>query len=287
MTSGLDLELNEALAALEAARRAPYYDEAGDSDARRRYWAGIEPSDDGAAFQALLHDHLESTHQPTLPYKPALRLYPSVDLRPDGRLHSIYSGKTFEPEDVIRQDVAIRRTLEERVAMLAGDEETQRAALAAADAVAPYNCEHVVPQSWFEHREPMRGDLHHLFTCEYGCNSFRGNTPYFDFGDFEEVVRPECGRREEDKFEPSAGKGKVARATLYFLLRYPGEIDGATELLRARLEMLLAWHAAEPVDEYERHRNAAAAQSQGNRNPLVDHPEWVEGIDFATLFTGG
>ena len=65
----------------------------------------------------------------------------------------------------------------------------------------------------------MRGDLHHLFACESGCNSFRGNVPYFDFPDFEEAVRGECGKREEGRFEPANGKGAVARATLYFLLR--------------------------------------------------------------------
>ena len=76
-------------------------------------------------------------------------------------------------------------------------------------------------------REPMRGDLHHLFACESGCNSFRGNIPYFDFPDFEEAVREECGKRVANKFEPAGGKGAVARATLYFLLRYP-EIDAST-----------------------------------------------------------
>src|SRR3712207_7679841 len=87
------------------------------------------------------------------------------------------------------------------------------------EAALPYNCEHVVPQSWFAKREPMRGDLHHLFACESDCNSFRGNTPYFEFEEADEAVRAACGRREEGRFEPAAGKGAVARATLYFLLQ--------------------------------------------------------------------
>lgn len=32
------------------------------------------------------------------------------------------------------------------------------------------NCEHVVPQSWFDRNQPMRGDLHHLFACNPSCN---------------------------------------------------------------------------------------------------------------------
>jgi endonuclease G len=145
----------------------------------------------------------------------------------------------------------------------------------------PFNCEHAVPQSWYDKREPMRGDLHHLFACEPECNSFRGNIPYFDFADFEEVVREACGKREESRFEPAAGKGAVAQATLYFLIRYPGEINRTMrELEPDRLQILLSWHGSDPVTEYERHRNAAIFEKQGNRNPLVDHPEWASRVDF-------
>jgi Endonuclease I len=93
----------------------------------------------------------------------------------------------------------------------------------------------------------MRGDIHHLFACEMGCNSFRGNFPYFDFPDTEEVTREACGRCEDIGFEPGAGKGPVARATLYFLLRYPGVVgDPGHELTAERLPMLLDWHEADP-----------------------------------------
>jgi endonuclease G, mitochondrial len=44
--------------------------------------------------------------------------------------------------------------------------------------------------------------------------------------------------------------------------------------------MLLEWHQAEPVSEYERHRNAAIFERQGNRNPVIDHPEWAPKIAF-------
>jgi endonuclease I len=150
----------------------------------------------------------------------------------------------------------------------------------------PFNCEHVVPQSWFAKHESMRGDLHHLFACEPRCNGFRGNTPYAGFSDdTPAVVRQDCGHSEPDGFEPLGGKGSVARATLYFLLRYPGQIgDEARELQRERLPVLLDWHAAHPIDAYERHRNAAIAETQGNRNPLIDHPDWAARIDFGAGF---
>ena len=124
----------------------------------------------------------------------------------------------------------------------------------------------------------MRGDLHHLFACEPGCNSFRGNIPYFDFPDFEEALRDECGKRDGTKFEPSAAKGIVARATLYFLLRYPGNISKSYDA--KRLTTLLSWHNTHEVSEYELHRNVAIFAAQGNRNPFIDHPEWADDIDL-------
>jgi endonuclease G len=160
-----------------------------------------------------------------------------------------------------------------------------RVEAAAIEAALPYHCEHVVPQSWFGVDEPMRGDIHHLFACEVACNSFRGNFPYFEFPDTLAAVRDACGRLEGDGFEPAAGKGPVARATLYFLLRYQGVIgDGDRELNADRLALLLEWHKSDPVGEYERHRNLAIAELQGNRNSLIDHPDWAARIDFAAAW---
>ena len=56
----------------------------------------------------------------------------------------------------------------------------------------------------------------------------------------------------------------MARAVLYFLLRYPKTVREAPDMLDSeRLRILLAWHKAEPVGEYERHRNAAIMELQG------------------------
>lgn len=142
------------------------------------------------------------THTTRLNYKSARLdwLYPWIDLRENevGRreLNGIYLGKVFDPRTVladevrseVRREAAIRELMSTEFLMAESPEER----LEMLEAQFPFNCEHVVPQSWFRKASPMRADLHHLFTCEWGCNSFRGNQPYFDFIELEEARRPQC-----------------------------------------------------------------------------------------------
>ena len=248
---------------------------ADDAQQAERYYAGVTAGTSQALtpqtrFLAL-SQLLTRTHRVQPRYNPASEVYPWVDLWPDGKLRSIYSATEHDPQEFIAADLAAQSRRERLAAQEGLDAE------ALEDAV-PYNCEHVVPQSWYAKREPMRGDLHHLFSCEPDCNSFRGNTPYFDFPDYGEAIRSDCGKREPGEFEPASGKGAVARATLYFLLRYPGVIRTYSE---RHLQTLLGWHRADPPGLWEKHRNAAIFGRQGNRNPLIDHPEWAEATDFA------
>ncbi|WP_327349116.1 endonuclease [Streptomyces europaeiscabiei] len=284
--SPAEADLRAGLTNLDVGRERLYFDADANRVAREAYYAGL----DGAGRAELgpaLTDLLERTHERKPAYKPMRMLYPWVDLHPDKQLRSIYSGQVFAPEEFIRADAAVETARIQRWQELAFSEaflggEALAAEMEALEAALAFNCEHVVPQSWFAKREPMRGDLHHLFACETTCNSFRSNIPYFDFTDPEEVSRGSCGRRERQGFEPSAGKGPVARATLYFILRYPGLVgDADAELQPDQLATLVDWHEADPVGLYEQHRNFAIAEIQGNRNPLVDHQEWARAIDFA------
>ncbi|MFY0531800.1 endonuclease [Nannocystis pusilla] len=92
---------------------------------------------------------------------------------------------------------------------------------------------------------------------------------------------PPCGIGDGPHFEPGRGHGPVARATLYFLVRYPGEIDAPHELTPEQIELLKQWSKEDPPGQYERHRNQAIFAVQGNRNPFIDHPQWVDLVDFA------
>lgn len=311
-----DRDMLEALSELENAKTRVYYDAEKDAADRQSYYRellekqevnamsfelmttdkkkikitieeqGMSSSGTGISFDTL-SKLVRKTHTDLHKYRPSLYVYPWVDVHPDGKIHSIYSGEIFDAERFIREDFNISRERATRIRELMIDtreinNEILEDEFDTLEAALPYNCEHVVPQSWFSKREPMRGDLHHLFGCESRCNSFRSNIPYFDFVDFERVIRDSCGKREENKFEPESGKGVAARAVFYFLLRYPGEINSISQEFEAeRLPILLKWHKKYPVDVYEQHRNMAVYAMQGNRNPFIDFPEWAQLIEFS------
>lgn len=260
---------NDAVARL--SDRSVYYDAAADQAARASYWAGIAPR--ASDFTRSLSALLEQSHSKRLNYEPSKHVYPWVDVRPNGKVQSIYSGFEADPEFFVQADAEVdrlraeaRSALQERGVL----ESTQLEAML--EAQFQYNCEHVVPQSWYSKQEPMRGDLHHLFSCEPRCNSFRSNFPLVQH-ELERTMQ-DCGRVEDETFEPKGGKGAVARATLYFMLRYPGVVGNRYS--GRRLETLLRWHRQCAPDEWERHRNAAIFVLQGNRNPLIDFPEWAD-----------
>ena len=277
--------LNEALLEFADARCRTYFDAAEDEAAREAYYPDNLQDLSGDDLFVRLTTLMNDTHHTVLSYdKARLKyLYPWIDLQEDSRqLRGIYSHKPFDPKEVIRTEAAMeahREAALREFQMLEslGDHE---AFLEGLEAKFPFNCEHVVPQSWFDKKKQMKTDLHHLFTCEWDCNSFRGKRAYFEFE--EEALMDDCGESAVGKFEPLHSKAAVARATLYFLVHYPGELaDSVKELPNDRVATLLEWHRSAPPDTWEKHRNAEIHKVQGNRNPFIDFPDLVDTIDFA------
>ncbi|NNM48220.1 endonuclease [Knoellia koreensis] len=132
-------------------------------------------------------------------------------------------------------------------------------------------------------------DVHHLRPEDVTVNADRGNLD-FDNGGSAVNQCPDCWR-DGDSFEPrDAVKGDVARMILYMAIRYEGDdgwpnlepnesVNNGSAPAIGKLSVLKAWNAADPPDAFEQRRNQRIYdQWQGNRNPFIDHPEWVTSI---------
>jgi len=86
-----------------------------------------------------------------------LEMYNNLDQK-DGSLFCLYSGLAQEvPSDGYRS----------------------------AGQALPFNCEHLIPQSTFDSRAPMKNDIHHLAPTFDRWNSSRGSFPFDEIEDNE------------------------------------------------------------------------------------------------------
>lgn len=275
------------------ARMDVYYNEQEDARAMHRYYRHMPLDGDGLTLFHKYHELVSRTHKRRLPYffSKDEYLYTWVDLHPDGSVRSIYSGERKDPKILIIQDYeTMKKRHDEFRKLLKKAREWEKVEIRRVKKIEQqwkFNAEHVVPQSWFGAREPMKGDLHHLFVCQPECNTLRSNFPYADFLFYqpespEEKIQNRCGVARNGYFEPEYGKGTVARAMLYFLLRYPNAIAKA---FRRKIDvpLLVRWHRQFPATIYEKHRNRAIFLIQGNRNPFIDIPALAERIIFPLL----
>jgi endonuclease I len=158
-------------------------------------------------------------------------------------------------------------------------------------------------------------DLHMLMASDISYNSSRGNKPYDNCSASctEYPTQSTNGQGGGSGTYPgnsnwgnssvfqvwSKFKGNVARAMFYMDVRYEGGSHGgsgasepdlrltsdlglvvatggnASVAYMGKLSTLLHWHADDPVDAAEQLRNEVVYSYQGNRNPFIDHPEWV------------
>ncbi|HOT29105.1 MAG TPA: endonuclease [Candidatus Ozemobacteraceae bacterium] len=135
------------------------------------------------------------------------------------------------------------------------------------------NIEHSWPQS-LGATGIAKADLHHLFPADSKANSTRGSLPY---GIVSNPNWEEGGSKcDGEKFQVRPNFcGNIARAQFYFSVRYNKQIPNEVE------KVLREWHKADPVDARELQRNNKVDEIQHNRNPFIDHPEFVDKIaDF-------
>lgn len=164
-----------------------------------------------------------------------------------------------------------------------------------------YNREHSFPKSWWggDLEAIQFSDIHFLIPADKEVNSMRLNFPY---GETDDVILESANgsklgisnspEYDEKIFEPiDEYKGDLARMHLYVATRYEkfaaawkSEASRGKAVLNGQgypffeewyLRTLIKWHEADPVSQKEIDRNNAIFSIQRNRNPFIDHPEYV------------
>lgn len=164
-----------------------------------------------------------------------------------------------------------------------------------------YNREHIMPQSVFNSIYPMYSDAHFVLPSDGYVNGKRSNFPFgkVAIASWTSTNSSKLGNNLNSGysagytgtvFEPiDEFKGDVARALFYFATRYEDDLtswsydmfDGtSTQVFTNTFKnILLTWNTLDPVSPYETAKNNQIYYNfQGNRNPFIDHPEWVTSI---------
>jgi endonuclease I len=159
--------------------------------------------------------------------------------------------------------------------------------------------EHTYCQSWWDvssTSNPYYSDFHHLFLTEQPhANGMRGNYPLGNCATTTTVFLDcKLGKNTlgQTVFEPRAiDKGDAARAMFYMVVMYDHNGSYGNWAFKwlnetkipstpQDLQTLLTWAKQDPPDKWEVERNNYIATLQQNRNPFVDHPEYLKYINL-------
>lgn len=184
------------------------------------------------------------------------------------------------------------------------------------------NREHLIPQSYFSEDLPMRADAFHVWPTDSKVNGWRGNYAFGEIINPDNAVPCNSGASNlpcksqngtlKGKYTENTTitvmepidefKGDVARAFFYFVTCYENRMsnfynssgnsevkamfDGTNNKVfnDKFLQTLAEWHIMDPVSQREQDiNNLIYYQHQSNRNPYIDHPEWVQSVWNITM----
>ena len=211
-----------------------------------------------ANFFTVMNDILVTTHTNHLTYGEVWSVLAESDAYDENNIECFYTGRLIPKED---RDGSSSSSL-------------------------VWNREHVWAKSHGFNNESYTAysDAHHLRATEKVINSSRNNS-YFDEITGTANSDNYGNKWTNDVFEPrDEVKGDVARILFYMVTRYHDSeltltLDNSgsygNEPTLGMLDTLVKWHYEDPVSETEIKRNEVVYQYQGNRNPYIDHPEFV------------
>ncbi len=233
----------------------------------------------GSALRVALHNRIKNHNVGS--YSAALTAFQTTDVKPNGKVWDMYSDI---PGGTPPYEYSFGQT---------GQGATEGLG---------YNREHSFPASWFNDASPMYTDLWNLYPTDAKVNGYRSNYPFGIVGSASttSLNGSKLGTSASAGyagivFEPiNAYKGDFARGQFYMVTRYFGQ-DGAwpgspstdgAEMYPWAVAQYRAWSDVDPPSWKERMRNGAVYVIQGNRNPFVDHPEYLTMIYDSTSVVG-
>ncbi len=158
-----------------------------------------------------------------------------------------------------------------------------------------WNREHVWAKSHgdFGNDPPCGTDAHHIRPTDVSVNSSRGNKD-FDNGGTQHPEATGCYYTEYTWEPRDEVKGDVARMIFYMEVRYEGDggepnlevvdwVNTSPNPEHGKFSTLYEWHQQDPPDAFEINRNEVIYSYQGNRNPFIDHPEFLINIYEPTI----
>ncbi|MES2381814.1 MAG: endonuclease [Bacteroidota bacterium] len=238
----------------------------------------------GAGLKTALYGKV-SVGTTAVGYTPGVwNAYATTDVQPNGKVWDIYSAR-FDVNSPYEYTLSTNQCGNYS---LEGD---------------CYNREHSFPQSWFNSSTPMVSELNHVFASDGKVNGMRNNYPYGNVttATYTSAYGGKLGTSTANNFgytgtvfEPiDEYKGDLARGYFFMATRYENLIAGwstngnAGDILAGnsfpaflpwQLSLLLSWNNLDPVSDKEIKRNNAVAALQGNRNPFIDSPQYVQRI---------
>ena len=148
-----------------------------------------------------------------------------------------------------------------------------------------WNREHTWPQSLSGGLYGKTGpgcDALHIMPTYVDTNSKRGSLKFGNCsnGKVQTYQGINYAKTSGGYFEPmDSVKGDAARIVLYMWTTYFAERNHSITNVASSVSLMVEWHKLDPVDDIEMNRNNVVfASKQNNRNPFVDHPEWVDKI---------
>ena len=221
------------------------------------YYSSISDSDSGTSLLSKLQSLNSSKRKRTMGY---------------GTIGTDTSGA------VIYTDYDLNSTAKDSNGQTYG---TKVASFYTKTAATSWNREHMWPNSHGGNN--VEADILHTRPTISSENSSRGNSFYV-----------EGKNNSSSGWDPyTAGyaewcRGECARVILYCVVAYPSfslsDADSHStsnnnkDNMMGNMNTLIKWHFNYLPNIYEKNRNDGAEYLQGNRNPFVDHPEYVARI---------